>query len=312
MKDEVLSQGNPRLSYQRIDLREANEILYRLSRLAGHDTDFNNPNGEILKDEKAREAIVLAGKLIGPLIQWAINHEAGQIRRRIGPSVPLRPHRLENPQKYGGRTRERNLAANSHTNERLGAAYRIANPKLDRRIVAAVLGLISSGMNFRPGRALSGALEALEQGEVSAMLEPRTTGRASGAFTTDRLKLGALAHVYFRWGTGRRKGQAIDEVAEALGTSDYTIKQWEKRLPDTVDRDYIDEHLKHARAVGKLASAIKGRRAGGRDKFEPLFGLNLAHLTDLEAAKRAVASFSPAQLDKLAQSLRGRIKTNPI
>src|SRR5687768_3289188 len=144
----------------RYKLSETNssEILSELRRLAGYATHPDNPNSLDDKDASARRALQLAGELIAPLVQWAINHHAGQVLNDIGPALPWRPHREQNAE-LKKRTTVRNLAANEHNNEKRGASYNGDDPKINRRLAARVLALISRGMTFAAGRQLAGALE---------------------------------------------------------------------------------------------------------------------------------------------------------
>jgi hypothetical protein len=130
-----------------------------------------------------------------------------------------------------------------------------------------VLGLVSSGMNFSPGKQLAGALEALDKGETVQMLRPLPTRRKHQPASLDNIRLAALQFVEYRRGTGMTKEDALVEVADSLGCTTDAIKQWERRLPRTMDTDYVLERLKLSRLCGNLVVALTEKRR--RSKIPP-------------------------------------------
>lgn len=259
MVSRMSAYGDPRSGYPPVDFQLESETLLKLHRLAGYETDNSNPNGEIEKDAKAREALELAGSLIGPLIRWAINHEAGQKLEKIGPAVSWLPHDRATPKDYQARTSERNRLANSHQNECRGAAYAGGDPIVERQIAAAVIWLISKGMNFNPGAKIASGLELLDQGEVVAILQPIKTssgrGRKNWALLIDRHQLRALQHVEFRRGGGSKEASAQIDVAKAYKVTSAALDKWSKELPKNMDPAIVDFELRRARWFGALAAA---------------------------------------------------------
>ena len=69
------------------------ETFFDLIRLGAEWKSIDSSSGMVDKDRLARRAIGLAGQLIGPLITWAINHEAGKALVGLRSYVSYAPHR---------------------------------------------------------------------------------------------------------------------------------------------------------------------------------------------------------------------------
>jgi hypothetical protein len=288
----------------RYNLGESNPsgILFELGRLAGYATDPGNPNSMSEKDANSRRALKLAGELVGPLIQWAINHQAGQVIRDIGPAVEWRLHRQVDD-KLKERTTRRNLAANDHDNERIGASYKGGDPKIDRRLATRVLGLIASGMNFRQGKHLAGALDGLDKGETDQMLRPVRSWRKHQPASFDQVRLAALQFVEYRRGLGMKEEEAFDEVACAMGCTSDALKQWERRIPKTMDADYVLEHLKLSRICGILVAALTDElRRSELSLFQPK--LDFDDPDTRERINKHAVTYGTEKLELVARKFR--------
>jgi hypothetical protein len=276
---------------ERIDRTAIDSALGELERLAGYET--HNPNSSLEKDAYARHVLRLAGKLVGPLLRWAINHETGQVLADVRPARLPMPHKLSDA-KYMQRIKQRNLAANSHDNELRGARYGGGDPVLDRRIAARVLGLISSGMGFHPGVALAAALEALDQGETVPLLALTKKGRHFRPATLDNLRLHALMHIEFRHGCGMLKRDAVKVVAEKFGKTVDAIHQWAKRLPKEMDPEYVSGTLENVYLRGMMAAALADPKR--RSNIPSTIGANFDSPADRAKIERLAGDFNDAEL----------------
>ena len=109
------------------------EILRELRYSAGWGTSPENIESMSEKDFRATRAIILAGQLIGPLLEWAINHITGQailghkpaVRDEIRTPHPVLTKETETAQA------DRHLHASSHINEWKGSLYQGGKPDVD-------------------------------------------------------------------------------------------------------------------------------------------------------------------------------------
>ncbi len=229
------------------------EILRELRYLAGYATDSSNPNSMGTKDLNASRALRLAGELLSPLVGWAIDHETGKATKKRKSAVPTIGHDASKEEL------DRQLAANSHDNERIGARYDGKQSTTNRRVAAHFLRMLSEGMNWEAGQHVAGALGSLDFGVVYDELKPIKSGRKQSAIRADNAKLKALAHIEYRRGKGETLEAARSHVSEAYRVSDETLKKWhdesESRLL-SVDQYVFKRYLSEARTLGKLMRAI--------------------------------------------------------
>lgn len=236
-------------------------ILRELTSLAGDKTFPDNPDGERDKDLNSFRAFQLAGQLIGPLLQWAINHETGKIIKGHKSHVPVALHRINNKRLFD-ETMQLNREANSHVNEKAGGAYSSDDPVINRRSTAKVLELLARAMNFRAGVLVGIALEALDSGQTLPETEPAKNSRQGKPFLLDRARLSAIEHVEFRHATGMLKHEAIKIVAKAFRVGEDVIPQWQKssatRLPSVNPASVVD-YADRAKRVGAVLVALDDR-----------------------------------------------------
>jgi hypothetical protein len=240
---------------------ELHEMVRELKYRAGYGTSPDNPNSMSEKDVNAFRVFMLAGQLIGPLLKWAINHEKGKILADIDSYDEWTPQILEDPN-LKTKTSIRNLAANSHDNERRGAGYSGNEPIINQKLAAVVMSALSAGMKFDAGKAVAGALTALKFGDVYAELRPTKTNRKHMSSLLDRAKLIAIQHVEFRRGAGSTRIDAVNLVASSFGVTADALKKWQKNnfayLP-SLDPANALKLCNTARIIGQACAAIEDR-----------------------------------------------------
>jgi hypothetical protein len=115
------------------------------------------------------------------------------------------------------------------------------------------------------------------------MLAQANTGRKRN-LTLLRLQLQALALVAYRRELGLPKGGAVDQVAEAFGTSPNTLLSWETRLRKEFGGLEVDRTINFAKnhaswVVAARRRAWRGEDAGDIEVHEARY--DDAALTDL-------------------------------
>jgi hypothetical protein len=234
------------------------KLVHELEAIAGYKTSSLNPNSMSEKDTNSHRAFQLAGQLIGPLLKWAIDHEAGKIIGNNASLVEWQRYFNENP-KYAALMSKRNLAANSHDNELRGLKYAGNDNRVDRELAALVFYSISRGMGFNSGNRVGEALTILKHGKVAPVLKPPKNSLKQKSYKRDEARLMAIRHVEFRRGLGALREDALKQVAGAYALAPATILQWQKesikRLP-TLDPAYVVHKCKYARWAGQVQAAI--------------------------------------------------------
>lgn len=208
------------------------------------------------KDFLSRDALSTAGQLIEPLIQWAVNHQAGLIINGVenAPSRGGEPANRITKYDYGA-ARE---AANEIRHEEAGAGYDYSNPDFNRRILAEVLSGLHMAFPQELISQIVGALEALDAGEVHSILEPQV-GRNQPASTLDELKLNVLEFIAYRQGKGMTARAAKDKVLGYPGgfgdkkgsVSEDTVKSWRKYLQKNHEKGAISDEIDRAYTAGR-------------------------------------------------------------
>ena len=92
-------------------------------------------------------------------------------------------------------------------------------------------------------------LAALDRGEVLPLLEPRQTGRHDRPWSWDSMRTTALQHVLFLRGQGSNLQIARRRVAQHMGVSPETLRDWSSSLSPT-------EPIDLAFQAGKLKTML--------------------------------------------------------
>ncbi len=270
-RDRLLARGKyPRRVLEPIPpVAEENEILRELRHLAGWATSSDNINSMPEKDFNATRAINLAGLLIGPLVEWAVNHVTGQTLLRHSSAVPdeIRTSKISEAKADEIAQADRHLRASSHINEWTGSNYQGGSPEVDRNTSAVIFALLSRAMKFKSGQAVSAALYALNYGEVFPELAKRASGRVLGSIQMDVLRMKAVAHVAYLSQKLGSKSEARVLVAGDYGVSQETIKKWEDDPPmaiASIDKAVVDRAIYEAQQVGLLIRLMIEKNARRR------------------------------------------------
>lgn len=145
------------------------------------------------------------------------------------------------------------------------------------------------------------SMRALNDGQYDPLLLPQPRRRIGRAFDLSQWKLEALLQVHYRIGTGWKKYRALETVANGIGQSVETLRDWEKELK--ADRDYSAE-IRSAEIAGKHEAQFK---AGHMIGF-PDYGMHKGRLlTDL--ARNLLPHLEARTFDQISAKLReNRIK----
>lgn len=103
----------------------------------------------------------------------------------------------------------------------------VIHPVVLRSLMREVLTGESDGTEFWQLRARSG-LGHLNEGQSHPLYEPKPGRKQGLPYDLKRWKLAALDAVHFRIGMGFKKYRAIGIVADAIGQSPETLRQWER------------------------------------------------------------------------------------
>ncbi len=190
-------------------------------------------------------AVHLAGQLVEKLAGWAMDHRAGMILN--GATVYPWP---EDDQ-------EAPLQANDHRHEAMGSAYlrneAPSDPRRDRHIVAEIMrwgALLPRTLRDE----LLEAIKAVDFGETRPLLLP-VKGQRKKAYTSWQLRLNAVRHVYFLWGTGETKEEAFFQVGKAYGVSSDTVDSW-NRSSSGLLHHFGAAELKFEQGLAKRTGAL--------------------------------------------------------
>ena len=146
------------------------------------------------------------------------------------------------------------------------------------------------------------ALEALELGEVSPILKPKTRGLHGRAYTLAKLRMNAVVYAHYLVGKGVSRANAYKRVASVLAVSDFTIKSWRERdVPAVLGKSVIEAHIEEGKKAGGFFEEIRhdaARRSlilNGPVTTEWLVLTHAQHLEDFDLGQLA-------QEIKMAQS----------
>lgn len=277
-KDKTLPDPEERFARRegsRDDLRRHVEILIDELLALRQETDpSGGEESAKLKDIHALDALDTAGKLVISLAGWAIAHNLGRALRGLG-FIPLAPSRVGHLPEY----KDARTAADSHKNELTGRAIitegGIANdPGTERLVLIDHLRANPGGLPGRLAWRLMEALEALEYGDVHPLLEPRTTDFSKPAYSRMMLQLQALQFVEYRAARGIKKFHAVEEVAEAYGCAESTVRNWREPLCKRIGYLKVTSELAFAHNAG--ASMRRAQRSIIRH-HDKIYGVDALH-----------------------------------
>jgi len=239
------------------------EELYELYK----ETDpSKGPESEKFKLHHAQNAIHIWWRVYGYLLLWAQSQIVGYEIARESPEYA----------KQLFKSRDDDLTPDSHELELLGLtrAYNIPNRQefrvnalieatetfqeglnddvLRRVIVRLLLTTeLNSSVWIDP---LVTALRAVDAGELTSLLKPSKTRRRGQPYQLDQARSGAVSHVHYLMGKGKKKYIAQQRVADALAVSTDTLRDWEKALKED---EFYPFFWSGAYLAGQLEEEIK-------------------------------------------------------
>jgi hypothetical protein len=246
----LIESSYVRLIFERLD------ALEQKTRPSSGDTSAEE------KDFSAFEALKFAGDLVQYVAGWAIDHQIGLAARNLK-FVPLQPSGTKSHPQYHS---ERSMV-DSHAHEKAGAVRSQSDDGdalVARRSLVNLLHANAGAMPSWLQRKTIESLEALDYGEVQPMLAQASTGRKRN-LTLLRIQLQALALVAHRRALGLPKGVAVDQVAEAMGTSPNTLLSWETRLRKEFGGLEVDRTINFAKNHASWVVAARKRARRGED-----------------------------------------------
>jgi hypothetical protein len=247
---DIRGEIEPRLN-QLIKLYESTDPAL------GKDAEFD-------KLENARTAIEIWWYVYADLMLWAQSHLAGYELARSNPEVA---NRIGN--KLG-----LELSADSHVLELMGlmwswnrVTYDDATEAVEKTLEAHKAGmpdtalrslirelLVSRSANSSFWRfPLQSAMFGLNIGHVDDLVEPEPVRRQGNPILLLNWKSSALMHVQYLIGKGLKKYRALEQIADGLGQSVETLRDWEKTL--MADDDF-SVRLAAARIAGQFENEI--------------------------------------------------------
>jgi hypothetical protein len=229
MSDEKPKQSSnyPRRNYNQDAHKKYVDLLIgRIEELGRRTNPAGGADTAQLKDFLAFQALEAAGRLVDALAGWAIDHQIGLALKGLQ-FVPRQPSGTrEHPEYLSSK-----LIVDDHAHERAGGLASTADltPEVMRKIWINLVNANPWGVGYYIQATLWHALKALDYGEVHPIFQPARTKRKRD-LTEMVLQLRALSFVEYRRARGKKKKNALDEVANALGVDLDTIRSWELRL----------------------------------------------------------------------------------
>lgn len=117
--------------------------------------------------------------------------------------------------------------ARSHGLDQYNELDDVIHPAVLRELMRELLSGESDGSEFWQLPARSG-LGHLNEGQSHPVYEPKSGRKQGLPYDLKRWKLAALDAVHFRIGMGFKKYRALSFVADAIGQSPETLRDWEK------------------------------------------------------------------------------------
>jgi len=263
MSDEKPKEPDnyPRRKLNRVaDKKYVELLISQLAKLERQTDPAGGPDTAHQKDLAAFQALEFAGKLVDALAGWAIDHQIGLSIKGLQ-FVPLQPSGTQKHPEY----LNSRLIVDDHAHERAGALASTADltPEVMRKIWINLLNANPCGLGYDLRATLWYALRALDYGEVHPILQAaRTNGKRD--LTEMALQLRALVFVEYRRARGKKKKNALDEVANALGVDVDTIRSWEPRLRHKFGNLEVDRGFSFARNAASNENHAERREATDR------------------------------------------------
>ena len=175
---------------------------------------------------------------------------------------------------------------------------RVANVQALRSFIVEMLASRSPNSLFWRFEAQK-ALRALNEGQVEEFVKPNQSKRQGMPFSLNQWKLEALAQVRFRVAKGMKKYRALEEVAEGIGQSTETLRDWEKQL--SKNEDYGNE-LFCAAIAGYHHKALNLAEDPQTIDF-PDYGSHRGRL-NIEIASKLLRTIEKRSLTEIKKKLR--------
>ncbi len=197
-------------------------------------------------DAAAHRALVLASMLFDIVAGWARDHVIGRTVQGI-PSRPYTP----------GTRRERELGDDGPWDDpglqKIGSDYEFDDPSINKRLIIELLRPTHRVLGHKLSYELSQAFEGLLFGQQYQLVKPEPVRLTRPGHELWHLRFKAICHVHFLMGTGLKKGEAQEKVADAYRLNDSpsvsgreTLTKWEQRLTDRFDAAVIKDALEGA------------------------------------------------------------------
>ena len=197
-------------------------------------------------DAAAHRALVLASMLFNIVAGWARDHVIGRTVQGI-PSRPYAP----------STRRKRELGDDRPWDDpglqKIGSDYEFDDPSINKRLIIELLRPIHRVLGHKLSYELSQAFEGLLFGQQYQLVKPEPVRLTRPGHELWHLRFKAICHVHFLMGTGLKKGEAQEKVADAYRLNDSpsvsgreTLTKWEQRLTDRFDAAVIKDALEGA------------------------------------------------------------------
>jgi hypothetical protein len=290
---------------------DQHRLLLQLFELYYLTDPLHGPKSEEDKLENARTAIELWWYVYAELMLWAQSHLAGyelarsdanlmaHFEKILGEGSTVDSHLLE----YLGleysfnRVNDDDEFGNFVGSELLKKKVGLDKPAL-RYLIRELLVSRSANSSFWRFE-LQSALFELNVGHVEELLKPEPIRRQGNPIRLLNWKVKALQHVYFLVGKGHKKYRALHSVAEAIGQSIETLRDWEKSIIN--DDDY---------RMSLVAARLAGEHEEELDKKSPLeLRATLAseyhrNMSDIERAHYTLREIRTSSLSAISKGIR--------
>ena len=197
-------------------------------------------------DAAAHSALVLASMLFNVVAGWARDHVIGRTVQGI-PSRPYAP----------GTRRERELGDDRPWDDpglqKIGSEYKFDDPSINKRLIIELLRPANRVLGYKLSYEISRAFEGLLFGQQYQLVKPEPVRLKGPGHELWHLRLEAICYVHFLMGTGLKKGEAQEKVADAYRLNDSPtasgierLTKWEQRLIDRFDAFVVKDALEGA------------------------------------------------------------------
>ena len=221
-------------------------VALLIDRLIEHERKTDPKNGTQSakgKDLAAFSALKIAGQLVSALAGWALDHQAGLALEGLE-FVPLGTVKTSQRPDY---LTSRSMV-DDHRHERNGFDMGDSpDPIVARRWLVNLLRANPGGFDLRLQQF---AISDLKAGDWQATEQDRKVTP-----TILNMWLRAISFVEYRKARGFKKYKAQQEVAEALGVSDSTLRTWEVQLRKELGQLAVSRALSFAENYGSRGRA---------------------------------------------------------